>query len=117
MEKYHSSGIWIEREESSYTIGLSEKGQDDVGEVMFVDLPDFGESITTEDTLVSVEGAKSVTEIVFPFNGDVKSVHKEIEDEPDLLNSGSKSENWIIELANVDEEVFNSLNDDPWDEN
>lgn len=117
MEKYHSSGIWVEKEEDSYTIGLSEKGQDDVGEVMFVDLPDFGDSVTTADTLVSVEGAKSVTEIVFPFNGDVKSVHREIEDNPDLLNSGSGSKNWIIELVNVDEEAFNSLNDDPWDEN
>lgn len=117
MEKYHSSGIWVEKSEDSYMIGLSEKGQDDVGEVMFVDLPDFGASITTEDTLVSVEGAKSVTEILFPFNGDVKSVHREIEDEPDLLNSGSNSENWIVELTNVKEEAFNSLNDDPWVEN
>jgi len=116
MTKYHSAGIWVEKEDNVYKIGLSEKGQDDSGEVMFVDLPNFGNTVKTGDTLVSVEGAKSVTEIVFPFGGTVKSVHKEVEDKPDLLNAGPKTKNWIIELTDVNEEEFTSLNNDPWDD-
>jgi len=117
MTKYHSSGIWVEKKDDSYIIGLSEKGQDDTGEVMFVDLPHFGKTVKAGDTLVSVEGAKSVTEIIFPFGGVVQSIHKDVEDNPDLLNKGPKSENWIVELTDVNEEEFDSLNDDPWEDN
>lgn len=112
--KYTKSGLWIEKLESSYRIGLSVKGQDDVGEVMYVELPDFGEEIKEGDNLIGVEGAKAVTEITAPFNGTVKDVHKALEDETSLLNSTDRSENWIIELTDVTGVDSVELYDDAW---
>lgn len=112
--KYTQTGLWIEKVDDHVRIGLSEKGQDDVGEVMYVELPKFGEKLNDGDNLIGVEGAKAVTEITSPVTGDVVKVHEELEDEFNLLNSENKDDNWIIELTNV--LGFNSaeLSDDPW---
>lgn len=113
--KYHSTGLWVEHLEDTYRIGLSEKGQDDIGEVMFVEIPEFKEEISVGDVLFGVEGAKAVTEILSPLSGRVKQVHKEVEDEPELLNSEDKEDNWILELTNVDISAFNVLSNDAWE--
>jgi len=112
--KYTKSGLWIEELEDTYRIGLSEKGQDDVGDVMFVELPNFGDDIDIGANLLGVEGAKAVTEITSPVSGSVENVHKELEDESELLNSEDRTDNWIIELTDV--LGFNSaeLGEDPW---
>jgi len=113
--KYSETGLWIEKNEDMYRIGLSEKGQDDIGEVMFVDLPEFSETVSKDEALLSIEGAKSVSEIISPLSGKIVKVHQEIEDTPDLLNSDERAVNWVIELTGVDEDQFNNLNDDAWE--
>lgn len=112
--KYTKSGLWIEKLEDSYRLGLSEKGQDDVGDVMYAELPDFGNHIEKGDNFLGVEGAKAVTEIVSPVTGVVENVHKELEDKTELLNLTDRSENWIIELSEVEGFDSDELSDDPW---
>lgn len=110
--RYHQSGLWIEQSGDTYTIGISEKGQDDIGEVMFVDLPKYGKTISEKEVLIGVEGAKAVTEINAPLSGTVKAVHEPLEDEPELLNSEAKEDNWIIELTDVDGDAFDALDNE-----
>ncbi len=112
--KFTKSGLWIEQLDKGYRLGLSEKGQDDVGEVMFVELPEFGERIEKGANLIGVEGAKAVTEITSPFSGTIVSVHKELEDETELLNATDTNSNWIIELADVEDLDEDELSDEPW---
>lgn len=112
--KYTESGLWIEELTDGYRLGLSEKGQDDVGEVMFLELPEFGESLTKGDNLLSVEGAKAVTELTVPMTGKVKKIHKELEDRTDLINSTDRAENWILELTDVQDLEEDKLSEDPW---
>lgn len=112
--KYHKSGVWIERKGETYRLGLSEKGQDDIGEVMFVELPEYGTELKAGDVLLGVEGAKAVTELTIPLSGKVNAIHTEVEDEPDLLNAQDKEDNWIIELVDVDQAEFDDFSDQPW---
>lgn len=114
--KFHSNGLYIERADDIFTIGLSEKGQDDAGEVMYADLPDFDETIKAGDTVLGVEGAKAVTDFTSPFDATVVEVNTEVEDKPELLNSTNSSENWIVKLTDVDLDVYNNLNDEAWPE-
>jgi glycine cleavage system H protein len=108
--KYHNNGIWIEKmNETDYRIGLSEKGQDDVGEVMFAEVTDYDGKLEQGDAFLNVEGAKAVTEITLPFSAKVKETHKELEDEPALLNNEDKDKNWIITVTEVDASVWESL--------
>lgn len=114
--KYTKSGLWVEKLEDSYRLGLSVKGQDDVGDVMYAELPDIERDshLTKDENLLSVEGAKAVTEIVSPLSGTVKDVHKEVEDDTELLNSTDRAENWIVELTDVAGYDSEDLSDDPW---
>ncbi len=112
--KFTKSGLWIEKLENTYRLGLSEKGQDDVGEVMFVDLPEFGEHLEKGANLIGVEGAKAVTEITSPVSGIVLNVHRELEDETTLLNSTDHNDNWIIEVTEVEGLELEELSDEPW---
>ncbi len=112
--RYTQAGLWIEQKDNGVRIGLSEKGQDDVGEVMFVELPKFGEKLRIGDNILSVEGAKAVSEFTAPVSGTVKKVHDALEDENEKLNSTDREDNWIVELTEVS--GFNSaeFSNDPW---
>lgn len=112
--KYTESGLWIEELKDGYRLGLSEKGQDDVGEVMFVELPEFKETLKKGDNLLSVEGAKAVTEILVPMSGSVKKIHKELEENTDRLNSTDRTKTWILELSDVSDLNEEELSDNAW---
>ena len=115
--KYHSNGLWIEKlSPSDYRIGLSEKGQDDLGEVMFVEISTESGNLKAGEAIINAEGAKAVTELTIPFDVTVKEVHVEVEDEPDLLNSSDKEDNWLLLVTDIDDSLFNSLNTDPFAE-
>ncbi|GEK91811.1 glycine cleavage system protein H [Alkalibacterium kapii] len=108
--KYHDNGIWIEKiNDTDYKVGLSEKGQDDAGEVMFAEIVEHNGSLTKGDPILNVEGAKAVTELTLPFDAAVKETHTQIEDEPSLLNSEDKRDNWILVVNDVDPDVWNTL--------
>lgn len=106
--KYSENGFWIKKENDQYTIGLSEKGQDDFGEVTFVSL-EADETLTTDSTILSIEAEKAVSSLTSPLKGNVVKVHQELEDAPELLNSEDQNENWIIVLTDVDEASYEAL--------
>lgn len=111
--KYHKSGLWVEKiNETSYRIGLSEKGQDDVGEVMFAEVPEIQEDVKEGAVLLNVEGAKAVTELTIPFDARIIAVHEEVADEPELLNKVEKEANWLVEVTDVDPTAFEALDDE-----
>lgn len=111
--KYHESGLWIEKiNETSYRIGLSEKGQDDIGEVIFVEVPEIKEEVQTGFVLLNVEGEKAVTEMTIPFNATITAVHEELEDSPELLNKTDKASNWIVEVTDVDPSDWAALDNE-----
>lgn len=114
IRKYSENGLWIQKNGDVYRIGLSEKGQDDLGEVMFVELVEEKAEILPNEPLIGVEGAKAVTELSAPFYGKVVRFHTELADEPEKLNSPSPDENWIVEVADVDPSAFAALADDAW---
>lgn len=113
--KYLESGLWIREIEGGYRIGLSEKGQSDIGDVMFVELPEFGEHMEKGESLISVEGSKAVTELTVPMSGTVGRVHKELEDDPSLMNGASSDEIWILELSDVTDFDETEFTKDPWE--
>lgn len=109
--KYSENGFWIQKEGDLYVIGLSEKGQDDLGEVVFIDLPKLG-GLKKDEVLIGVEAAKAVTELTMPVSGEIVEVRSELEDSPELLNNPEPSNTWIIKVKNVDEAEVAQLADE-----
>ena len=110
MIKYSENGLWITQDKKQYTIGISPKGQDDIGDVSFVELF-VQESLTTEDSFMSVEAAKAVTEFVSPLSGKVLAWHTELKHNTEMLNQDDTAVNWIYTLEEVDEAAFSNLLD------
>ncbi|MGY0400696.1 glycine cleavage system protein H [Carnobacterium jeotgali] len=107
--RYSENGLWVLKEGDNYRIGLSEKGQDDLGEVMFVELPNTLAEVRENDVLLGVEGAKAVTELLSPLTGIVVQFHTELTDNPEKLNSTDKKDNWILEVKDVEPDAFEKL--------
>lgn len=110
--RYSTNGLWVKKEGETYKLGLSAKGQDDVGEVMFAQFNPLEKKIEKNDVIVGVEGAKSVTDLTSPLSGRITAAHFAVEDEPELLNSEYASDNWLLELADVDENDFLEIPED-----
>jgi len=107
--RYSENGLWVLKEGENYRIGLSEKGQDDLGEVMFVELPNTLAEVKESDVLLGVEGAKAVTELLSPLTGVVVKFHTDLTDDPEKLNSTDKKDNWILEVKDVEPDAFEKL--------
>ena len=111
MKKYSKNGLWIKQDGLEYVIGLSPKGQDDLGEVSFVELLK-NKTVTKEDSIISVEAAKAVTELLAPLSGTVVAFHDELEENPEFLNNTEEEKNWILRLSHINSKEFEALLDE-----
>lgn len=108
--KYSENGFWIEENDDVYTIGLSVKGQDELGAIKFAEFS-HDEYLKTDQPFLSIEALKAVTDLMAPLAGKVICWHEEAEDEPDLLNELDTNHNWIVKLSEVKKSHFNQLLD------
>ena len=108
-KKYTGSGLWIEKKEETYTVGLSPVGQEEAGNVAYVDLPLDQQKLLKGEMLLSVEGDKAVTEFTLPFSARVLKWNEELETSPELLDSSSSKDNWVAVLSNVDQVEWERL--------
>jgi len=100
MKKYSENGLWIKQDGAEYVIGLSPKGQDDLGDVSFVELLK-SESVTPDDSIISVEAAKAVTELLAPLSGTVVAFHDELEENPEFLNELEEEKKKLESLQRI----------------
>lgn len=110
MKKYSENGFWVVKEEEGFRIGLSPKGQDDLGDVGFVEFL-AQDTVSTDEEFIGVEASKAVTELTAPINGEVVEWHTELLKNPEFLNELADGKNWIAMITNVDESEFLNLYD------
>lgn len=109
--KYSDIGFYIKKEaDDLYRIGLSDKGQDDVGEIMFVDLLEK-ETLEIGEAFIALEGAKAVTDLNAPFSGKIEEINQELYLEPERLNETDAETNWILLVSHVSESELATLNE------
>lgn len=89
---------WIRVEENLVTIGITEFAQEQLGDVVYVELPEEGDEIDAEDAFGSVESVKAVSEIYSPVGGKVVEINEMLEDSPEKVNSDPYGDGWMIQL-------------------
>lgn len=96
---YNDDHEWIRRGDGSVVrIGISDYAQDQLGDVVYVELPDEGATVAKNDLLVEIESTKSVGEVYAPFAGTVVAVNQAAADAPELVNTSPYGDGWLVEI-------------------
>lgn len=106
---YSQEHIWVRKEGNVVRIGVTEFGQEELGDVVFVELPEVGQELETDETLGSVESVKTVSELYAPVGGTIIEINEELEDNPEFINESPYDRGWIITIEPSDDGELNDL--------
>jgi glycine cleavage system H protein len=101
--KFLSSHEWVRVEsDGSVTIGISDHAQDLLGDIVFVELPEIGQSIDAETDAAIVESVKAASDVYSPISGEVTEVNPILEDQPEIINSSPYEDGWFYKMMPTD---------------
>ena len=107
--KYTKEHEWVRVKGSVATVGITNWAQDQLGEIVFVELPEEGEEIEKDDTFGVVESTKSVNDLYVPMSGSVVEVNDPILDSPEIINEDCYGEGWLIRIEVSNKEELGEL--------
>ncbi len=101
--QYAKSHEWVRIEGDTATIGITDHAQDELGDVVFVELPEEGDTFDAGESFGTVESVKAVSDLYAPVGGEVVEVNSALEDAPENINEDPYGEGWIVKLRITDE--------------
>jgi glycine cleavage system H protein len=108
---YQDSHEWIRIEGDEGIIGISDYAQSELNDVVYVDLPEVGDTLEKGDEFGSVESVKAASELYMPAGGEVIAVNGELEDSPERVNEDAFGEGWMIRIRLADPNELQDLLD------
>ena len=110
--KYRDSHEWVRKEaDGTYTVGITEHAQELLGDMVFVDLPDVGNTYSQGDDCAVAESVKAASDIYAPISGEIIEVNSALDGEPELVNSTPYAEGWLFKIKASNESELDSLLD------
>ena len=107
--KYTKEHEWVLIEGGTATVGITDYAQDQLGDIVFVELPAVGDKVSKEDAFGVVESVKAVSDIYAPLSGKVIEVNDDLPDDPEMLNEDPYGDGWIIKIELTDPEEIEDL--------
>jgi len=107
--KYSEEHEWVRVEGDTVTVGISDFAQDQLGEVVFVDLPDVGSEIVGGETFGEVESVKSVSDLFSPVTGSVVERNDNLPDAPETVNEDPYGDGWLVKVKMGDASELDAL--------
>ena len=101
--QYTKSHEWVRTEGDTATIGITDHAQEELGDVVYVELPEQGATLRAGDTFGTVESVKAVSDLYLPVGGEVVEVNSSLEDAPEKINEDPYGEGWIVKLRTSEE--------------
>lgn len=113
--KYTKEHEWVKVEKNRVVMGITNYAQEELGDVVYIDLPGVGEKVKQNTVMTTIESVKAVSNIYAPVSGEVVEVNEELQHSPELINQDPYGKGWIavIELDNP-EELKNLLTPDAY---
>jgi len=96
--KYTSTHEWIRIENSVATVGITDYAQHQLGDIVFVELPEVGMVFEKGSNAAEIESVKAVGDLVMPLSGEIIGINQKIADNPELVNSSPFTEGWMIKI-------------------
>ena len=103
--QYTRSHEWVRTEGDNATIGITDHAQDELGDVVFVELPEVGATLDAGDSFGTVESVKAVSDLYTPVGGEVVEVNEALNGQPEKINEDPYGEGWIVKLRVSDDDA------------
>ena len=98
--QYTKDHEWVKIENGIATIGITDYAQGELGDIIFIELPEPGDEFMAKDSIGTIEAVKTVADIYAPMQGNISEVNPILEDEPECVNTDPYMRGWIIKLIN-----------------
>lgn len=109
--KYSKEHEWVATEESVATIGITDHAQEQLGEIVYIELPAVGEKVSKDDPFGVVESVKAVSDIYAPVSGTVVEVNEDLPESPEVVNEDPYGDGWLIKVKVSDPADLEDLMD------
>ncbi len=103
--KFLDSHEWVKVDDDTVIVGISDHAQNELGEVVFVELPAIGDEFVSGDEAAVVESVKAASEVYTPLSGEVIEVNEALEENPELVNTSPYEDGWFFKLRVSDENL------------
>lgn len=107
--KYSKEHEWVKVEDDTVTIGITEYAQEELGDIVFVELPETDDDIEEGESFGSVESVKTVSELYAPVSGTVVEINEELEDSPEFVNESPYEKAWMVKVKLNDTSQLDDL--------
>ncbi|MPQ24210.1 glycine cleavage system protein GcvH [Bacillus paralicheniformis] len=107
--RYSEEHEWVKTEGDKVRIGITDFAQSELGDIVFVELPEVGDEIKADEPFGSVESVKTVSELYAPINGKVVEVNEDLEDSPEFVNESPYEKAWMIIVEPSDASEIENL--------
>lgn len=110
--KYAKSHEWARsNDDGSVTVGISDSAQDQLGDMVFIEVPEVGTTVTAEEACAVVESVKAASDVYAPIGGEIVEVNEDLADSPETVNNDAYGEGWIFRVEPSDAGELNALMD------
>ena len=108
--KYFASHEWLRMEDDgTITIGITDHAQEALGDIVYVELPDVGDTVAVDDEVAVVESVKAASDVYAPITGEVVAINEALEDDPEVINTDPYGEGWMYRIKPDNADDFDSL--------
>lgn len=108
---YTETHEWVKVEGNEAYIGITDFAQHELGDIVFVELPDVGDEVEAGESFGSIEAVKAVEDINSPISGEIIEINEELNDQPELINTSAFENGWLIKVKISDPSQLEKLLD------
>ncbi|KAJ8907397.1 hypothetical protein NDN08_007509 [Rhodosorus marinus] len=109
--RYADTHEWLKKEDGTVTVGITAHAAEKLGDIVYVSLPEVGESFAKNDAMGVIESVKAASDLVCPVNGKIEEVNSTLADSPELVNKEPHEQGWFVKMKLDDDADFEALYD------
>ncbi|MGI9570589.1 MAG: glycine cleavage system protein GcvH [Desulfobulbia bacterium] len=107
--RYSKEHTWVRRDGDVVVVGISDYAQSELGEIVFIELPEIGAAYSADEVFGVVESVKAASDLYMPIGGEVTEVNESLEDEPEVVNSDPFGKGWMLKIKSADTAEIETL--------